>query len=347
MQINRKFITCFTLLLTSLSIPNIRPAHANSVDEIVQKNAPLLISRKDQARNPDTDRPLLMTYSLQYFPQGEAQVRYTVFFTDEDSLGSKIKVENQMGRYGRRLDIEWVMDVRFNVISGQIVKREYQCDVTGGIGHKTCKFTGKFDPVTGRPVLYIITQNNVFSDKPQNPYGDPNGKPVLLEPKLQIVSPYARERVLFDHPELFQASDVEISRENRLEAPSTEYIYLRLRGVLNYGGFWLGVRDKSGTEYWSGDKKKDALLEKIGEDLWSQESFVGIQIPESLKNAVVEKRETLTLLFKPRNRSGIQFELKELGAFLINRGTGGYETVDLSPRIDCSITNRVDSCAVL
>lgn len=322
-------------------------SHAAFVDDVILENAPILVARSDQGANPNTDRPLLLAYSLQYLSLGDVSLRYTAFFSGEDSLSTKKKTENQMGRYGRRLDVEWVFDVKFNVISGKIMSREYQCDIAGGAGHKKCKFSGKTDPITKRPILYVIANHNVFSEKPQNPLGDPNGKWTVLDPKTKIISPHARERVLFDYPELIFASDQELAAEGRLEAPATDYLYFRLRGTLNHGGFWIGVRDKKGKEYWSGDQKKDALLEKVGEDLWMEESFVAIKIPADLKKDIVEKRETLSLLFKPKNKTGIQFDLKEIDASLLDPAAGTYSTVPLTGRVNCAITNRVDSCVLL
>jgi hypothetical protein len=138
--------------------------------QLAMMHAPILNIRPDQVENRLTDLPLVMAYSVMPSTvEGNKKIRYTLFFTDEDSKTDAAGTDFQMARYGRRTDIEWIYEVELdqnnNAVQRLIQGAFLKSGIFGGAGHSTVSFHG--DLVDGQhPVLYNIADHNVFSDKP-------------------------------------------------------------------------------------------------------------------------------------------------------------------------------------
>ena len=341
-----KYFAQFSLCSFCVLFFNQSSRAAMDLPAFVKENAPILVQRRDQVKNPDRDVPIALAYSIFFGALGESNLIYSYYFTDKHSLHDKEAVERQMGAYGRHLDIEWAYRVDFNAITGAVSGKYYQCPVFLGIGERKCNFNGKYDSATGRPILYNVARHNVFSERPSFPLGDRNGKKIVLDAKYPVPAPSGRELVLFKNPSLVEQSDILLEKEGRLIAPGTEYLYIRIQGGLKGKGFWVGVQDpQTGTIYWSGDHEKKSRLQKMGYELWSQESYVGIRIPEALKKEILAGQSHLQFLFSPFN-SKVQFNLIHIGAYLINATSSGYQTADVSPQIHCAVQNQLATCSM-
>ncbi|MBS1963314.1 MAG: hypothetical protein JST04_13950 [Bdellovibrionales bacterium] len=333
----------FTAL--ALAIPTFASA---DVPEIVRRNAPVFVSRKDQIANPNTDRILGVGYSIATAIDGTQTIRYTTFFSDEDSMHSTEGTDHQMARYGRRLDIEWTYEVRIDPQSGKGHHRRYHCDVALGVGHRTCSFSGKFYRDTDRPILYVNARHNIFGDRPKFPYGTASGRRTVIDPSFEIPYPKSRDMIPIENPEMLRTSDEELAREGKLSSPSTEYAYLRIRGTL-VGFPHLSLIAPDGTVYQNGKHPNDTLRE-MGLDLWRRESVVGIELPESvrfaLKSGVASFRLGISgaLAFAPPLA---KITLDDVGLYLVDRAPNGtYVTTDLSSRIRCSDPKDLGTCSV-
>ncbi len=316
-------------LFFPISVVNAAPS------ELVLRHSPVLVARSDQTRKPDDDRYLFLGYSTTGETDGSTHIRYTVYFTDEDSMGSASKTENQMQKYGRRLDIEWMYEVHVDR-AGKVVERKYHCPVAIGIGHRTCKFKGKFEEGTEHPLLFNVARHNVFSDHPELPRGSRRGMRTRLVPTIEIPFPESRDLVVVKNPGYLRLSDDELLKEGKLGALSTEYAYIRLRGELT-GRVKIRLRGNAPS-------LGEGNLQNMGLDLWGRESVVGVRLLpaelESLRNGTVPfKFEVLGI-----NRKNT-LRLEQVGLYLVTAiAPTVYRTDDLSARIRCGDPKNLSTC---
>lgn len=299
--------------------------------EWIENHAPLLQGRRDLGKNPSSDIPLLLTYSLLPAGEGFTKIRYTIFFSDEDSVRSARKTDRHLARYGRRLDVEWIYEVKVSNRTGSGSRRKYHCDMILGAGHRTCAFRGEFQEGTDRPILYNIARHNVFRDCPAFPQGSPNEAVWDLPVTEEIPYPQSRDFLPLRYPEMLRISDEELLRERKLTRRSTEYLYLRLRGKLT-GKVFPVVRDQNGKAYTTGDGQ-GAALQEMGLDLWGRESVVAIWLPTEIRTNLLIGAEILGFNYRPLTK-GSFLEVEDFGAYLVEEtNTGEYRTVDVSTQI--------------
>ncbi len=302
----------------------------------VLRHSPILVSRRDQTSSPYNDRFLFLGYSTIPSKNGNTRIRYTAYFTDEDSVKTKSGTESLISRYGRRLDIEWIYEVLLSP-TGAALERKYHCDLLVGIGHKSCAFKGNFEEGSDHPILFNIAKHNVFSDRPSFPQGSSGGILTHLEPTQEIPFPMSRDLLAIMNPDYMRISDEELRVEGRLEAPSTEYAYLRIRGKLTGN---MRIRLK-------GEALSPGVgnLRDMGLDLWGKESVVAIRLSPEEKNALINGTHPFRFEISGKNKKN-HLELEEIGLFLIGiRGPNTYIPLDLSSRIRCSEPKNITSCS--
>lgn len=311
-------------------------AHAVVPPEVL-RHYPILISRKDQIKEPYTDRYLLLGYSI--FPEenGDSRIRYTAYFSDEDSVKTSRQTEKQISRYGRRLDVEWLYEVLIDS-KGDAKERKYHCSYTTGVGHHTCIFDGNFKSGTEHPMIFNIAKHNVFDSKPILPQGSSNGKVIELEPTLEIPFPKSRDMVPIENPEYLRISDEELAAEGKLAAPATEYAYVRIRGILK-GDISVGLHGESPS-------KSVGTLKELGLDLWTKESVIGIRLSKNEHTGLMTGSTPFRFIVKGGNNNN-RLTLDEVGLYLVtNVGPTVYKTLDLSHRIRCSDPKNIATCEI-
>lgn len=303
----------------------------------VLRHAPILVSRGDQVNDPYTDRFLFLGYSTIPEHDGSLRVRYTAYFSDEDSVKSKWRAEKHISTYGRRLDVEWIYEVLIDV-RGAVKERKYHCPAVAGIGHHTCDFDGNFEQGSDHPILFNVAKHNVFSSRPQLPHGNKNGVVIHLEPTLEIPFPKSRDLLAIENPEYLRMSDEELSGEGKLAALSTEYAYIRIRGDLK-GKIQIhlkGAAKPIGV----------GLLKELGLDLWGKESVIAVRLStedmEGLKKGTVPFRFTVSGTNEKNS-----LRLQEVGLYLVTAATPNvYKTIDLSARIRCGDPKNLSTCEI-
>jgi hypothetical protein len=339
------------VLVSVLVLGNLGAAKAEvaaAVPDRVLRNAPVFIGRRDQIRNPATDRILGLGYSLTETESGTEKIRYTTFFSDEDSAESTVGTDHQMAEYGRRLDVEWSYEIELDSRTGEVKGRTYQCDFLLGIGHRTCKFKGKYYANSDRPILYDNARHNIFGDRPKFPYGDAHGPLTVIDPSFEIPFPESRDMIPLQKPEWMRTSDEEIAREGRLSLPSTEYVYLRVRGVLE-GHVHLSISIRDGRSFTNGITDQNSL-QKLGADLWGQESVVAIPVPADIRFALKNGLEGFGLgedSTKRFAKKTSELTLTDIGLYVLDRAEDGrYVTTDLSAKVHCTDPQRIGTCSV-
>lgn len=146
-----------------------------------------------------SDIPLLMWYATEPSPRG-TWIRYSVIFSNEDG---GTPADRLMATWGRLTDIEYVYGVELDA-AGRILAEEYQ-----GPDHKFLPFAG--ERVGGHPVLYVVTDNNMVSDR-----GAATERFALAPIPFEIRE-RSREVVMDAHPWLYRVSAEEAMREGRVE----------------------------------------------------------------------------------------------------------------------------------
>lgn len=314
----------------------------------VLEHSPIFISRKDQLLNTGSDRILKIGYSEIEKPDQTRVIRYTVFFSDEDSKKTVSGTDHQMARYGRKLDIEWAYEVTLNSKSGEAISRTYHCDALLGVGHRRCTFRGSYEPGGLRPILYINAKHNVFGDRPHFPYGTSHGIRFDIEPTVSIPYPKSRDIIPLEYPELLQESDIELSKEGKLSRFSTEYIFVRIRGNF-LGSFLFKLSDRSGFHSKNGRNHLDTI-QKLGEGLWGKEGVIAIPITPSKKENLrlgIEKFDIRPIFLGPPQRQTSFFKLEDVGLYLVDKNKDGkYETQDLSRQISCLNKEKLFDCTI-
>jgi hypothetical protein len=213
--------------------------------ELVLRHAPLLVPRPDQLRNPFTDMPLLVFY--EWVPARSPEhrrLRYSVVFSDEDSMPRLWDAESQLERYGRRTDIEWLYEVEWDP-EGKVAGRWFQGGVLFGAGHSRRRFRGEFWPGTEHPLLHIAADHNVFSDRAAR--GWDLRVFHALAPELELLPGRPREEAMLAQPWLFWQSDLELAREGKLRAWSDAGEIVARAGGSVEPAFLVRPRDGGGS----------------------------------------------------------------------------------------------------
>jgi hypothetical protein len=316
--------------LAEFSPELLREPTSKEVAEIAFEHAPFLVVRKDQFKNPRTDLPLVLAYSVN--SEGTSwSLRYTLIFSDEDSLSSVRETEAQMARYGRRTDIEWLYEVTFDP-KGKILKRIYQGDILRGWGHSRRAFRGKFVAGTQHPILYDIASHNVFLDHPSHRQ---KGMPVeghALVPRIRIDEPRAREWVMIQNPWIYQVSDEELAYEHKLLRPSTEYLLALLRARLDYGSFIGRVQLATGSVFLSGGGA--GAVSSIGQGLYGEETCTAIPLGGRNLASLEKGKLPGAIDFVPASRrTQLNLKIFEVHYFRLIEREGTYDRVELTDRV--------------
>lgn len=245
--------------------------------DMALKHSPFIVAREKQYKNRHTDIPLIIGYSTMK-TSSHSSIKYTIVFSDEDSMSRSKDTDGQMARYGRRTDIEWIYEVMFDSeTKATLALKLYHSDAAGGFGHATSDFKGDFVDGSNHPILFNIADNNVFRDKP---YSASQKKSLVghhLVPRHRIEGNKAREVIMFREPWTFAVSDREMAKEGKLSTPFQDYLYVRLNGTLKQGAFRGVMKFDAGGEFKSG--AGSSSVDRLGEDLWGKESYTAIPIP--------------------------------------------------------------------
>ncbi|HEV8592014.1 MAG TPA: hypothetical protein VGQ55_07925 [Pyrinomonadaceae bacterium] len=162
-------------------------------------NAPLIYARPNTI-GKFSDVPLLTYFETFDEPNGVVRIRYTTIFSNEDG-GTQSKA--LMARWGRMVDTEWIYEMRIDK-DGKIFDETYQAS-----NHVTKKFEGK-RLFGSHPVLYVVTDNNNFSDA--------GCSPLRFAPDAvgADLSHGSRETVLEIYPWIYRVMADEAWREDRV-----------------------------------------------------------------------------------------------------------------------------------
>lgn len=274
---------------------------------ISKKFAPLLLVRDDQYKvlseeKRVTDWALTRGFDYEDLADGRYKIRYTEFFTDEDSIQNTKGIEEQMTRYGRHTDIEFSISGIIQI--GQDGIPAWEKDSIQyhgalpmlGFGHASRSFqNGIFlkpgnlflsndGDSTSHPVLFIRNspKNNTFSDTPNGPEqklanNQSKGWTGFFHAPIRIFkNPEAREILQFENPWITQISDWEAQVEGKLARSSTDYLYVRIRGELPHGAFKLNYFPPGELNH--PEKNRFGSVDRLGEDLFNRESFTAIPL---------------------------------------------------------------------
>ena len=220
-----------------------RPRVANGSDAaLVLDHSPVLVARPDQINRPDNDTPLITAHQWSQLPDGGRVLRYTIYFSDEDSLSNASDELGHLEAYGRYADIEWAYEVEFDA-QGKVRDRRFQSGVYSGAGHQRATFRGEFVTGTDHPILYNSADHNIFADWPALTARSGWAYQGVAEDEL--TSGMSRERILFQHPWIFWVSDLELAREGKLVRLSNQFQYQEVsdgRGGVKLSSSLSGVK---------------------------------------------------------------------------------------------------------
>jgi hypothetical protein len=336
-------LSTFQTTTSSLTNEVSSPQVSSSIDsfrKLALIHSPFIAVRGDQQHNPFTDIPLDLAYSIVDLPHSShKRIRYTVYFSDEDSISSTEGTDSQMAKYGRRTDIEWVYEVELNE-DLEVVNRHYQGGYVMGIGHRSLQFQGEFLPDSQHPILYDIADHNVFSDR--SPYGD---TPFSLDgyhfaPTHEISYPLAREWLLFKQPWMLRVSDEELKREQKLSNASTDFLYVLVDGKLINGSLIGQIAvPETGISKASGKPG----LRSLGQDLWNQQSFAAIPLgQEDLEKMVNQAIHGIFSFAKTETIT--QIKLNALKFFRVKANATSYQLQEITHLFKCHFADAETSC---
>jgi hypothetical protein len=239
------------------------------IQDLALRHSPYLVLRPDQASHPERDIPFHLGWSRFPRPNGFA-IRYTIYFSNESDHGffATSKSKSQ-AIWGRRTDIEWIYEARFN-FQGELTGGIYQSGLFLGMGHSTKTFQGRYLAGTRHPVLYDIARHNVFFDHASYPGQSFATAAVHPAALTEIAEPEAREDWMWSHPWSFDLSDRELRRNGTLTYPAQDYLYVRMTGDIGGGGRLEISRPAMMMERIS--------LSHLGEDLWQRSDYTAFRI---------------------------------------------------------------------
>ena len=272
------------------------------------KHSPFLVVRADQYHNRATDVPLELTYCVWDNPkENTVTLKYTYFFSDEDSKVNGTQVDEQMSRYGRMTDIEWIYEVVLDKQTGEKKRAQYQGGVEKKLyylqfsgDHSNIPMKGQYWPHSSHPILYNVANNNVFSDTPQS---EAQHRYIAYHPALslehQILLPRAREQFQISDQGIYMylVSEIEIRNEKKLPAAPSEYLYFLVSGTLtpdqtpfniSNGAFKIEVTLVDTFNKVIFRNKSIQSVDRFGEDLFGQSSIAAVQVPATYLNRLRE-----------------------------------------------------------
>lgn len=293
--------------------------------------SPFIEVREDQLRDRFTDLPLLLAYSVLPGQNGERTIRYTAYFSDEDSARSIKHSNAQLARYGRRLDIEWVYEVRLRA-DGGVIESHFQGGVVGGAGHARHAFRGGYAEASTHPLLQDIATHHVFSDKLRG-----KTPTYQLAAQQEIPPPEAREWMLVREPWMMAVSDAELAREGKLGLPAQDYLYTLIEGRLTRGSLRARMELIGGQAVESGGGK--GTLDRLGEDLWGAQSFTAIPL-QDIDDANLHGR----FQFRRTSAKSPRFSLSSLRFLRLKRNGRRMEWEDRSSRFHCLLQDLNTRC---
>jgi hypothetical protein len=176
----------------------VKPASEGTAESRLLSHAPMLVARPNTLGR-FSDLPLLMWTEAEATDAGGMRLRYSVVFSNEDG---GTPPDRLMATWGRLTDIEYVLGVELDT-SGAVVSEQYQ-----GPGHTLLPFAGAHD--AGRPVLYVVTDNNMVADRGRETVR------MAPAPFLFDLSGVSREAVMDAHPWTYAVSAREARREGRV-----------------------------------------------------------------------------------------------------------------------------------
>lgn len=170
-------------------------------------HAPILYARPGTLGR-FSDVPLLVWYEADRLGDGR-RLRYSAVFSNEDGGTPSDRL---MATWGRLTDIEFVYGVELDA-AGRVRRAEFQ-----GPGHEFLPFAGAREGA--RPLLYVVTLNNMVADAPRGLDEAPAQTRVRFAPApLPFdLSGTSREAVMDAHPWSYAASVREARREGRVDA---------------------------------------------------------------------------------------------------------------------------------
>lgn len=286
--------------------------------------SPVLIIRGDQIENRVTDLPLILTYNWLRRENGHWLLRYTTYFSDEDSAPREEDAEAQMRRYGRRLDIEWVFEVEFSN-DFHFLGSLYHGGIFHGLGHLAQPFHGEWLKNSHHPLLYNIATHNVFDDRNAHELDKLVAYHFLPLPGPSF--PRAREEMILHHPWMIWWSDHELAFEKKLAADASKYNYFVIEGDRRNSEFSLGLE---GSEASLENTFSNEALPGLGTDLWGKEQWLGFRTPEDLHNT------NLTLRLKLHSQRHTP-EIKRVRVFQLLRESHGYKANESTSDWECPL----------
>ena len=146
-----------------------------------------------------SDVPLMMY--AEAAPGNPNGYLYTLIFSHEDG---GTPTDRLMATWGRSTDIEFVYGVTRG--SANAPAGEYQ-----GVDHAILPFRGRREGA--HPVLWVATDNNMFSDS-----GPETAVRFAPAPQLVTLDGVSREAVMDANPWLYEVMSAELAREGRIDA---------------------------------------------------------------------------------------------------------------------------------
>jgi hypothetical protein len=217
---------------------------AGATDARLLAHAPVFWARPNTVGR-FTDVPLVHWVETDRREGGGTRLRYSVVFSNEDG---GTPADRLMATWGRLTDIEFAYGVDLDG-AGRVVAEQYQ-----GPEHRLLPFGGAHED--DHPVLYVATDNNMFSDRGQTTLRFAPA-PVAFD-----LTDTSREAVMDAEPWTYAVSVGEARREGRVHEharPGTKRIpdprrFATLEACAETRdatvGFSLAVRRKDGRTRW-------------------------------------------------------------------------------------------------
>ncbi len=250
---------------------------------IAKKFQPFIIpmeSKSDSLGNCKSDCLLARGFDVQSLGEnGLYHIRYSEFFSDEDSMRSQIDTSNQMNKYGRRSDIEWSIQGMIQIEKDLIPRWKDGTIIYQGILHLSLPFSkSDFLWGTSHPVLRVFMKNNVFLAT-----GNANSSGFFVTsspvPRMQFQFPQARESLLFQNPWLIEFSDYELSIEKKLEQSFQKYLYVKISAEVKSGKYTPQIEF---TDQWGNYHSKifDEKIKNHGKNLYEIENYTAFSLAD-------------------------------------------------------------------
>ncbi|HVJ64967.1 MAG TPA: hypothetical protein VM901_06910 [Bdellovibrionota bacterium] len=302
--------------------------------------APRIVVRADQYTNPNTDVLMEMNYAIKT-EGSEKVIVYQGYFSDEDSKTDAEGVASQNGTWGRSLDIEHVTILRFDAGSGKCTSGCYQ-----GFVHVDRDLPGVSKGEF--PTVYNMANNNIFSDRQgaikegvqrtagrvvRGSYDTQMQKQleVAYYPQLtqEITYPMDRSEISLrpGNEWMYEISDDELRRENKLPAPSTQHLHVVLGGKLAAGKVYAEVN--VGNEIFTSGGKAYAV-KSLGKALWESQAVTAVPLSDAALQQVLDGKVTLDgggagiklVQTKPSQKN----ELEVFRAYVLKKTAAGYKS---------------------